>query len=218
MRARFPGEERALCFEQTPESVSTGCCRSLIQRLLNTAQWLRRTKFYGVLSVNWLGDMRPVVDDAASRLARARSLIEKKDFASAVPDLEAVLEQDLAPELRCEVQANLAATLCILARDGASEQALARLDKARLLLIDTLQHHDPLKAPREWASARANMALVYLARYMHTDSNNDILHAHLALDGTEDALNRVNDTELMEWTKTVRDHLLDLRDRRGKRR
>lgn len=168
--------------------------------------------------MNLPGDMRAFADDAAARLARARWMIEQDDFASAETELEAVLEQDLEPELRQEVQANLAATLCVLARDSASEQAMVRLDRARLLLIETLQHQDPLKEPRAWASARANMALVYLARYVHTDSHNDILQAHLALDGTEEALNRNHETELLEWIRTIRDHLLDLRDRRSKRR
>lgn len=162
--------------------------------------------------------MRHVVDDAAARLARARSMIDREDYRSALPLFESVLEQDLEPDLRREVQTNLAAALCVLARDDAPEQAMVRLERARLLLIDTLQHHDPLKTPRDWGSARANLALVYLARYRHTDSHNDILHAHLALDGTEDALRRVAETEMLGWIKAIRDHLLDLRDRRGQRR
>lgn len=162
--------------------------------------------------------MRPVVDDAATRLARARAMIEQRDFASAATDFEVALEQDLPADLRNEVQTNLAAALCVLARTETAQRAIVQLDRARLLLIETLQYHDPLKAPRDWSSARANLALVYLARYAHTDSNNDILHAHLALDGTEDALGRVADTELLGWIKAIRDHLLDMRDRRSQRR
>lgn len=191
----------------------------MIQRLWNCRLTAADT-FYGVDSVNWVGNLRPVDDDPASELAHARAMIGSQDFASAAEAFERALKADLSADLRCEVQSNLAAALCALAQDARVDRntALAYLDRARLLLVATLQHLDPLAAPREWASARANLALVYLGRQRLSDSNNDVLLAHLALDGTEDALSRVNDVELLGWIKAIRDHLTDVKDRRGRRR
>lgn len=155
-----------------------------------------------------------------AELARARALVEAGDHSAAIPLFETALKSDLPAQLHGEVATNLAAALCTVAQSGdlPHDMALAQLDRARVLLSEALLHYDPMHAPLGWASARANLALVYLSRHGLTESHNDILQAHLSLDGTEEALHRAGDVELLGWVKAVRDHLLDLRDRRSRRR
>lgn len=161
--------------------------------------------------------MRP---GAVVELAQARTLVEQGDLSAAIPLFEIALKSDLPAELHGEVRTNLAAALCTVVQSGGmpSDVALTQLDRARVLLSEGLLHHDPIDSPIGWALARANLALVYLVRHGLTDSHNDILQAHLALDGTEEALSRAKDLELLGWIKAVRDHLLDLRDRRNRHR
>lgn len=163
------------------------------------------------------GALRP---GPIAELARARTLVEQGDFSSAIPLFETAIKSDLPAELIGEVKTNLAAALCTVARSGSlpHDNALAELDRARVLIAEALLQYDPLGTPAGWASARANLALIYLARHHLTESHSDILQAHLALDGAEEALHRAADTELLGWVKAVRDHLLDLRDRRSRRR
>lgn len=170
-------------------------------------------------SLKWVepGALRP---GAVVELAHAKSLVEQGDFGSAIPLFEFALKADLPADLHGEVATNLAAALCMVAQSGALPQdaALAQLDRARVLLSEAMLQYDPLGKPIGWASARTNLALVYLARHRLTESHNDLLQAHLALDGTEEALHRASDVEMRGWVKAVRDHLLDLRDRRSSRR
>nr|WP_314258240.1 hypothetical protein [uncultured Devosia sp.] len=161
------------------------------------------------------------LDEAtAAQLTDARSLVEQDDYSGATKLLDALLKADLPQPVHLETQTNLAAALTVLARRPDTDMTLAlnHLDRARLLLIDALQHYNPTEAARGWASARANLALVYLAKDARLSSDTDILQAHLALDGTEEALHRAGDTDMLEWIQSIRDHLLDLRDRRSRPR
>lgn len=153
-------------------------------------------------------------------LTRARTLIDGEDFAGAATLYGKVLDGELQPDLRSEVQTNLAAALCTLAQQKhwPPTEALNQLDRARDLLTAALQHRQRATAPRDWVSSRANLALVHMARHDVAGNEHDILSAHMALDGAEDALGRHGDAELIGWIKAIRDHLLELRDRRGRRR
>ncbi|WEK05208.1 MAG: hypothetical protein P0Y65_02825 [Candidatus Devosia phytovorans] len=166
-------------------------------------------------------DEAPTIDEATTaRLADARALIEQQDFAAAIALLDSLLEAGLPQPVHVEIQTNLAAALVMLARRKDTDASVARsqLDRARLLLIEALQHYSPLDSASNWASARANLALAYLARDHLVTSDTDILQAHLALDGTEEALTRIGDIAMLEWIRQIRDHLLDLRDRRARPR
>lgn len=167
--------------------------------------------------MNALIDPRPVDGDIHDALHRAKLLIERQDFEPAAALYAQLLDTDLAIPLRAEIQTNLAAALCMLARaTPAAEPALALLDRAHALLIEALRHRDPSIEPDGWVSTRANLAVVHLARYQATGERSDILSAHLALDGVEAALTGTTDPTLLDWVTAIRDHLVDLRDRRGK--
>lgn len=170
--------------------------------------------------MNALSESRSARESAAATLARARALIEKQDFDPAVRLYTALLDANLSSDLRSEVETNLAAALCTLAQrpDTPKSTALDQLDRARALLNAALKHRRRTTAPREWAASRANLALVHMARYVVTRNDNDVLSAHLALDGTEDVLERAGEDELVGWVSAIRDHLLELRDRRAGRR
>lgn len=167
-----------------------------------------------------MNESRSAGESIAATLARARALIEKQDFDSAVQVYTVLLETNLPSDLRSEVETNLAAALCTLAQGphAPKNTALSQLDRARGLLAAALRHRRRTTAPREWAASRANLALVHMARYEVTRNENDVLSAHLALDGTEDALGRAGEGELVGWVAAIRDHLLDLRERRARRR
>ncbi|WP_332691593.1 hypothetical protein [Devosia sp.] len=170
--------------------------------------------------MNAVSESRSADESIAATLARARVLIEKQNFDSAIQLYTALLEAHLPSDLRSEVETNLAAALCTLAQGphAPKNTALGQLDRARELLNAALRHRRRTTAPREWAASRANLALVHMARYEVTRNENDVLSAHLALDGTEDALDRAGEGELLDWVAAIRDHLLDLRDRRARRR
>ena len=167
-----------------------------------------------------MGEPRQTERGAAAELAHAKALIEKQDFKSAIALFEDLLGSGLPIDLASEVQTNLAAALCTVAQsdDIPEATAMTQLEQARVLLAQALLHYQPMTAPREWASARANLALVYLARHRLSGSHNDVLQAHMALDGTEQALRKVDDVNLTGWIEAIRDYLLDMRDRRSRRR
>jgi hypothetical protein len=170
--------------------------------------------------VNAVLEPRSADKGVIAALTRARTLIDGQDFAAAVPLYGEVLGAELQPDLRSEVQTNLAAALCTLVQQKhwPRTEALNQLDRARDLLTAALQHRQRRTAPRDWVSSRANLALVHMARHDITGNEHDILSAHMALDGAEDALGRHGDVELSGWIKAIRDHLLELRDRRTRRR
>lgn len=170
--------------------------------------------------MNSADEIHELDETTAARLADARSLVEQEDYPAAIDLFDSVLDADLPEDMRVETKTNLAAALLMMGRRRDTDVTVAQgqLDRARLLLIDALQFYHPTEASRDWASARANLSLVYLARDSLYSSDTDILQAHLALDGTEEALHRAGDTAMLEWVKAIRDHLLDLRDRRTRPR
>ncbi|MGB3339684.1 MAG: hypothetical protein WBA73_21085 [Devosia sp.] len=161
---------------------------------------------------------RSAGEDVVDTLTRAKNLIESRDYDSAALLLFQVLDRDLAAPLRGEVLTNLGAALCMSARGQQGEDALTRLEEARNLLAKALTHRSRSQAPAAWATTRANLALVHLTRYETTGNMDDLLSAHLALDGTEPALRSTDDTALRDWINAIRDQLVELRDRRSFRR
>lgn len=156
---------------------------------------------------------------AQGALIRAKTLIEGHDVDSATHIYADLLQTDLTPMLRGEVQTNLAAALCLLAQQHLeSAAALDQLEQARDLLLAALQHRRLANAPQDWVATRANLGLVHLARYQATGNESDILFAHLALDGIEPALRQTDDPDLLNWIMAIREHLVDLQDRRKPRR
>ncbi|SEQ05393.1 hypothetical protein SAMN05428969_1729 [Devosia sp. YR412] len=146
--------------------------------------------------------------------------MDEQDFQSAALIYQDLLLSELPADLRVEVQTNLAAALCAAGQDELvpKDKAISLLDAARVVLVDLLQHYKIGEEPASWASGRANLALVHLARYRLTDGDQDVLFAHLALDGTEEALRRAGDLEMLGWIQSIRDYLVELRDRRSSSR
>lgn len=161
---------------------------------------------------------RPAEESALATLTRAKALIEHRDFDAAALLYLDILDTELAPALRGEVLTNLGAALCMSARGQAGEAALARLEQARSLLADALPLRSRNHAPEAWATTRANLALVHLARYENTKSHDELLWAHLALDGTEPLLRSVQEPALTDWICAIRDQLIELQDRRSRPR
>jgi hypothetical protein len=151
-------------------------------------------------------------------LSSAKSLADAKDYNAAAQVYSDLLKTDLPQVLRGEVLTNLAAALCFASHGANGEVALINLDQARECLLEALNYRSRQKMPAAWAVSRANLALVYLARHETAGRDEDMLSAHLALDGTEEALHEAGDAALQDWAKAIRDHLLELRDRRSERR
>lgn len=161
---------------------------------------------------------RSTDEGALGTLTRAKALIEIRDFDAAALLYFKVLDGELAPALRGEVLTNLGAALCMSAQGQSGQAALARLEQARSLLADALPLRSRTDALEAWATTRANLALVYLARYETTGNQDDLLSAHLALDDIEAALRPQDATALRDWIGAIRDQLVELRDRRSTRR
>lgn len=153
-----------------------------------------------------------------STLSIAMALIEARDFHAAIGLYSELLDTDLAGPVRGEVLTNYATALCLLAEAQPGPEALTQLDKARELLIAALPYRQRREAPVGWATTRANLALVYLTRYRASDESEELLAAHLALDGIEEALRNEKQTGLREWVTAIRDQLVDLRERRNAKR
>lgn len=169
--------------------------------------------------MNALIDPRPVDGDIHEALHRAKLLIQRQDYQSAADLYALLLQAELAASLRAEIQTNLAAALCMLARaHHQAETTLALLERAHGLLVEALRHRHPATEPDGWVATRANLAVVHLARHQASGDRSDILAAHLALDGLEAALARADDPTLRDWITAIRDHLVELRDRRSSRR
>lgn len=151
-------------------------------------------------------------------LSSAQALVEGREFDSAIQLYGQLLERDLAAPQLGEVQSNFGAALCITARGKEAAVALAQLDQARALLTSALEHRTRRHTPVAWATSRANLALVYLARHEVTASSDDLMSAHLALDGIEPVLRSAGEAELLGWALAIRDHLVELNERRSKRR
>ena len=168
--------------------------------------------------MNALIEPRQADESVFTTLGRAKAFIEGRDFDSAALLYFQLLDADLAAPLRGEVLTNLGAALCILARGQTGAAAQTQLDQARDLLVKALPCRQQAQAPAAWATTRANLALVHLARYELTGNSDELLSAHLALDGIEPALRNTDETGLRDWVAAVRDQLLELRERRSKRR
>jgi hypothetical protein len=161
---------------------------------------------------------RSAAEDVLDTLTRAKALIERGDFDSAAALFFQALEGDLAAPLRGEVLTNLGAALCMSARDQQGQDTASLLEQARDLLAEALTYRSRSQAPVAWATTRANLALVHLTRYEATSNKDDLLSAHLALDGTESVLRPAEDAALRDWINAIRDQLTELRERRGFRR
>lgn len=179
---------------------------------------MRLRRAGGVIFVNAIVEPRPVEENTFAVLTRAKALIEGHQFDAAIPLYRQVLDRDLSGPLRGEVLTNLGAALCLSVRGRRDAAALAQLNQARDLLTTAIPHRPRQEEPAAWATTRANLALVYLARHEATGSSDDLLASHLALDGAEQALREGGDIDLRDWVDAIRDQLADLRDRRGKRR
>jgi len=151
-------------------------------------------------------------------LSRAKALLEARDFDSAISHYFQLLDRDLDTPLRGEVLTNLGAALCLSARGRRDMAAVAQLNQARDLLGEAVACRPRRLAPAAWATTRANLAVVHVARYQASGNRDDLLAAHLALDGTEQALREAGDVALHDWVQAIRDQLTELGERRASRR
>lgn len=151
-------------------------------------------------------------------LSRAKALVEARDYDSAISQFFQILDHDLDAPLRGEVLTNLGAALCLSARGKPDAAAVARLDQARDLLAAAVACRPRRQVPAAWATTRANLAVVYVARHEASGNRDDLLAAHLALDGTEQALREAGDVGLHDWVLAIRDQLTELGERRAARR
>lgn len=169
--------------------------------------------------MNAIIEQRSTGESAFTALIRAKALIEGYDFHSAARVYFQLLDTELTVSQRGEVLTNLGAALYMLARGRRGTAAQAQLDRARDLLVEALPLRQRLVlAPEAWATTRANLAMVHMARYAATGNSDELLSAHLALDGIEPALHDAAETALRDWVAAIRDQLLELCERRGRRR
>ena len=168
--------------------------------------------------MNALIEPRSADEGLLAILHRAKSLIEANDFDKAIPLYAHLLDGELADTLRGEVLTNLGAALCLSARGKQGPDALAQLERARALLTTAISYRPRRDAPVAWATTRANLALVFLARYELFGKNDDLMSAHMALDSTQQILRQASETTLHDWVIAIRDHLVELRERRATRR
>ena len=177
----------------------------------------------GPLQVIWDLDKLDL-DQAKSSLTTAvqyaRQLIERGDAASlddaakiyaavlAIPSLPA------ASPYRAEIQSLYGALLCLRAQNEPDSPSAAHwLERAHQLLHAALKVRAPGTMPEAWATTSANLALVYLTRYVRTRNHADLMAAHLALDGTSDVFVRTNDAASAAWVHGLRDYLIELAGR-----
>lgn len=165
--------------------------------------------------MNAMIEPRSADESALNALTRAKALIEGRDFDAAASLYFKLLDTDLTPALRGEILTNLGAALCLSARGQPDHAALPRLEQARSLLAKALPLRSRVDAPHAWATTRANLAVVHLARYETTNNKDDLLAAHLALDDTETVLHPTAQTGVRDWVRAIRDQLTELRDRRS---
>lgn len=151
-------------------------------------------------------------------LSRAKALVDARDFDSAVLQFLQLLDRDLDTPLRGEVLTNLGAALCLSAQGKRDAAAIASLGHARSLLAEAVACRPRESVPAAWATTRANLAVVCLALYVATGNRDDLMAAHLALDGVEQAIHEAGDPALQDWVLAIRDQLTDLGDRRAIRR
>ena len=158
---------------------------------------------------------RSADESVLTTLNRARALIEAREFESATLQLIQLLDAELDTRLRGEVLTNLGAALCLSARGRRDSLAIAQLNQARDLLVEAVACRPRREAPTEWATTRANLAVVHVARYEASGNSDDLLSAHLALDDTKQAVDEVGDAALHDWLAAIRDQLLELSERRA---
>lgn len=161
---------------------------------------------------------RAAEEGVSIALSRAKALVEASDFDAAIVLFLELLDRDLDTALRGEVLTNLGAALCLSVQGRRDEEAIARLGQARDLLAAATACRPREQVPAAWATTRANLAVVCLALYQAGGNRDDLMAAHLALDGVEQAMRGANDAALFDWVIAIRDQLADLGDRRTSRR
>ena len=155
-----------------------------------------------------------------SAVQYARQLIENGDGAS-LAEAAAIYKSILTdPTLqpgpyRAEIHNIYGSLLCLQAQNTSdSATALGLLDQARTLLLSALTVRQRRTMPEAWATSSANLALVYITRYVLTDSRLDVMHAHMALDGTGDVFAAAGDQSSGAWVHSLHQYLIDLVERR----
>jgi hypothetical protein len=161
---------------------------------------------------------RSADEGVPATLSRAKALVEAQDFDSAILQFLQLLDRDLDTPLRGEVLTNLGAALCLSAQGKRDAVATASLIHARDLLAEAVACRPRDAVPVAWATTRANLAVVCLGLYVATGNRDDLMAAHLALDGVEQAMHQAGDATLQDWVLAIRDQLADLGDRRTSRR
>ena len=163
-------------------------------------------------------EARSADEGVSPALSRAKAAVEVGDLQFAVSQFRLLLDRDLDTRLRGEVLTNLGAALLLSVRGKLDAQAVATLDQARDFLVTAVPCRSRRLEPAAWATTRANLALVYIARHDATGSHDDLMAAHLALDGVEQTLRESGATLMLDWIKAIRDELIDLGERRSRRR
>ena len=161
---------------------------------------------------------RSADEGVSATLNRAKALVEIRDFDSAILLFHQLLDRDLDTPLRGEVLTTLGVALCMSVHGKRDAAAVAKLSQARELLATAVPCRPRGFMPAAWATTRANLAVVCLARYEASGSRDDLMAAHLALDGVEQAIQEAGDTAMQDWVLAIRDQLADLGDRRASRR
>jgi hypothetical protein len=168
--------------------------------------------------VNAMIEPRSADEGVSASLNRARALVEVRDFDSAILQYFQLLDRDIDTPLRGEVLTNLGVALFMSVRGTRDAAAAARLSQARDLLATAVACRPRAVVPAAWATTRANLAVVCLALHEATGNRDDLMAAHLALDGVEQAMQEAGDTAMHDWVLAIRDKLADLGDRRSTRR
>lgn len=161
---------------------------------------------------------RSADEDVSATLSRAKALVEASDFDAAIIQYFQLLDRSLEAPLRGEVLTNLGVALCLSVHGQQDAAAIAKLGQARDLLGQALACRPRTVEPVAWATTRANLAVVCLALYQAGGNRDDLMTAHLALDGVEQVMREAARPNLLDWVLAIRDQLADLGDRRASRR
>lgn len=161
---------------------------------------------------------RSAAEGVSATLNRAKALVEARDFDAAIVQFFQLLDRDLDTPLRGEVLTNLGVALCLSVHGRGDATAMARLGQARDLLAMAVACRPRGSMPGAWATTRANLAVVCLALHQASGNRDDLMAAHLALDGVEQAMAEAGDVAPLDWVHAIRDQLADLGDRRSGRR
>jgi hypothetical protein len=162
--------------------------------------------------------MRPAGASAAGADGLAAEALRTGDpslVVDAVIEYRRVLAQGPTRDERARIEQNLGAAMCLMGQQEADPvQAAAAFELARRHLETALLARTREDAPQAWALIQANLAIVHLSIHRLTGTPVEAMAGHIALDGAQEVFRQLGDASAMDWTASIRMHLLKAVDRR----